>query len=326
MKKGFQYLIGIAIILALPWLLNLAGGYWVQLLIMVGIFGIMASSLNLVLGYTGQANLAHGVLFGVGAYTSALLVMRLGVNFWLTIPIAGVTGVTIAFVIGFVSLRLRGTYFAIITLGFMGVMVALFTSLRGLTGGSRGLMPIPQVSIAGITLHKTEQAIVWVYIVLGFLLLTIFIVDRIVHSRIGRAFIAIREDEDLAKSSGINTFWYKMLSFCIASFLAAIAGAIYATFMGMITPQEGAFVPMLMALGGIAVGGMGTMLGPLIGTIFFQILPELLRFAEVYYYMIFAAILVVVILRFPEGIMGAINSLWARFKARGSREDSAQYT
>ena len=309
-KKKVICFIGIAIA---PLLVQFAGGYWMQILMMTFLFSILAVSLNLILGYAGQVNLAHGVLFGAGAYASGLLVMRLGVNFWLTIPIAALTATAIAFVVGYITLRLRGTYFSLATFGFVVMMLAVYSNLSGLTGGQIGLMPIPPASIGGLVLGP-NQRLVRTYIVLAFLLLTMFIIDRIVHSRVGRAFIVIRENEDLAKSSGVNTFWYKMLAFGISSFFAGMTGAIYATYQGMISPADISLVVFFQILAACVVGGLGTLIGPVIGTAFVQFLPEILKgFSEAYYYLVFGILLIIIVIWAPKGIMGGVEALRKRF-------------
>jgi branched-chain amino acid transport system permease protein len=316
---GRNYLIGIAIAAVVPLIANQIGGMAPYLLIIIGIFSILAVSLNLIMGYTGQANMAHGVLFGVGAYTSGILVLRYGVNFWATIPIAGIVAVGAGFVIGYASLRLRGLYFAITTMAFLFLMVSMFTNLRGLTGGARGLYPIPPASIFGIILSSSKQ-LIWIYLIFAFLLFTIFVIDRIINSRTGRALIAICEDEDFARSTGINTFWYKMLSFCIATFFAGIAGALYSSYIGTVAPANVSLVPTVVIIASCAVGGLGTLIGPIIGTIVMTLLPELLRPISEYYYVIFSVLLICIVIFMPTGIMGAISQLPARIKARGSKE------
>jgi branched-chain amino acid transport system permease protein len=319
-EKGWpNYLIGIAVAGVAPLVFGLAGPFWVHELFLIAIFGIMAVSLNLILGYTGQGDLAHGVLFGIGGYTSGLLVMRLGVNFWVTIPIAGIAAVIVGFVVAYATLRLRGVYFALATFAFTELMLEAYINLRGITEGLEGLMPIPKPSIAGLTLGP-QQKIIWVYIAIAFLLFTVFITDRIVHSRVGRAFIAIRDDQDLAESAGINTFWYKMLSFCIATFFAGIAGALYASYHGMMSPGDCNIMFLFLIIVACVSGGLGTLLGPVLGAVFVIVVPELLRVAEVYYYLIFGGVLIIITIFAPKGIMGVVTLLQNWLRARIARQ------
>jgi branched-chain amino acid transport system permease protein len=238
--------------------------------------------------------------------------MRCGLNFWLTIPIAALNATLFAFVIGYITLRLRGTYFALATFGFVVMMLAVFNNLSNITGGHIGLMPIPPASIGGLILVPTQR-LVRSYVALAFLFLTVFIIDRIIHSRVGRAFIVIRENEDLAKSSGVNTFWYKLLSFCISSFFAGMTGAIYAAYQGMISPADITLVIFFQILAACIVGGLGTLVGPIIGTVFVQVLPEAIKgFSKDYYYLIFGVFLIIVVIWAPKGIAGGIESIRRR--------------
>jgi branched-chain amino acid transport system permease protein len=307
-------LIGATLAIVLPLIINLTGAYWMHILVLIGIYAILATSLNLIMGYTGQADLAHSALYGVGAYTSGLLAIRLGINFWITLPIAGVVAVAIGSILGLVTLKLRGTYFALACSAFLYLMIMIFTNLRNFTGGIQGLIFIPAASIGGFVVHQSDK-IIWTYIVFGILLLTIFIIDRIVHSRVGRAFIAIREDEDLAKSTGVNTFWYKMIAFIVATFFAGVAGALFATYNTMVTPDNFSITVFFMIVAACFIGGLGTLLGPVIGAIFVILLPELLRVTGQYYFVIFGAIIILVTIFAPNGIMGLITSVKKKFTA-----------
>ena len=318
-KKGFYYLIGIAVAVVAPLLLGLAGGLWVHTLALAGIFSIVTLSLNLILGYTGQLSAAQLAFFGIGAYTSALLMIHFGLNFWAAMLAGGLLVVVLALFMGYIALRLRGIYFAICTMAFLMLTFNLMQNLE-ITRGPRGLFPIPPPSIGGFVIEPTNR-LAWVYLVFAFVLLTVFIIDRIINSRVGRAFIAIREDEDLAKSSGINTTAYKTLSFCISAFFAGIAGVLYASYMGVMTPVDCAFLPALVVIAGLVIGGLGTMPGPIVGTLFVYFLPEVLRPIKDYYYLLFGFIVLLVILFAPEGIMGLIKPLQNWLKARGSRKE-----
>ncbi|MBA7715768.1 hypothetical protein ES703_124826 [subsurface metagenome] len=246
-KKGFAYLVGIVLVAIAPFLFRLAGGYWVHMLVIVGLYGILTVSLNLIRGYTGQINISHIAMYGIGAYGSALLGIRLGVNFWLALVGGALMAAVASLFIGWVSLGLRGTYYAITTMAFLRLIGAVLTNWIGLTGGEVGLYGVPRPSIAGFVFEPTNR-VAWIYLAFAFLMLSVFIVDRIVNSRMGRALIAIREDEDLAKSTGINTFNYKMISMGIASFLAGIGGGLYGAYMGTITPADCAVIPSASVL------------------------------------------------------------------------------
>lgn len=318
-KRSFAYLVAAVIVALIPHLVGLAGDYWVHTLVTVGIYAILTVSLNLIMGYTGQANIAHAAMFGVGAYTSALLMINLGVNFWAAMLLGALLAMVMGLFIGWVSFSLSGIYFAITTMAFLSLVAMTLMNWSSMTGGDEGLYGVPRPSIGGFVFEATNR-VAWLYLVFAFLLLAVFIIDRVVESRIGRALVAIRGDEDLAKSTGVNTFKYKMISMGISCFLAGIGGALYSSYMGSITPAECAFIPALMAMAGLVMGGMGTMLGPIIGAIVITILPEFLRPIGDFYYLIFGVILILFIIFLPRGMMGVIRSVQARLKARGSRK------
>jgi len=316
-KKGFAYLVGVALVAVLPHLIGLAGSAWMHTFVIVGVYGILTVSLNLIRGYTGQICISHVAMYGIGAYGSALVGIKLGVNFWLALLIGALMAGMVGLFIGWVSLGLRGVYFAITTLAFLRLIGAILTNWIGLTGGEVGLYGVPRPSIGGFVFEPTNR-VAWIYLAFGFLILSVFIVDRIVNSRMGRALIAIREDEDLAKSTGINTFNYKMISMGISSFLAGIGGGLYGAYMGTITPADCAVIPSVMAMAGLVMGGQGTMLGPIIGSVFVNLLPELLRLTGEYYFIMFGVIMILFIIFLPRGVMGVIASLRARLRARTS--------
>jgi branched-chain amino acid transport system permease protein len=319
-KRPIGYLIGIAVAIILPVVVNYTGLYWMGVLILIGIYAILATSLNLIMGYTGQADLAHSALYGVGAYAAGIFAIRLGINFWVTLPLAGLVSVAAGSILGLITLRLRGTYFALACSAFLFLMAMVFTNWRGLTGGIQGLLRIPSPSIGGLVVHQNDK-ILWSYIVFGVLLLTVFIVDRIVHSRIGRALIAIREDEDLAKSTGVNTFWYKMIAFVIATFFAGVTGAVFAAYNGMVTPTNFNIVLFFMIVASCFLGGLGTMLGPVIGAIIVVLLPEVLRVTGQYYLVIFGVFIIIATIFAPNGVMGLVTSLRKRLTAARRRDE-----
>jgi len=313
----FNILIFAAVLLLVPQFMR-GETYALHILLVLLINSMLAVSLNLVMGYTGQINLAHISFFGIGAYSLANLVMKLGMNFWPSLFIGGLISAGIAGVIGVATLRLRGIYFAMVSFAFCSLASLFFTHVREITGGGMGIWGIPSPIIMGVGLTP-EDKLTWVYIVLGFLLLTIFIVDRLVNSRAGNAFIAIREDEDLAKSTGISTMQYKVLSLMISTFFAGIAGGLYAGYRTAIAPTDFTLLQSLMVVAMCVIGGMGTMIGPVIGTSIVIGLPEALRFIQNYYYIVFSVLLCIMVIRAPTGIVGGIKSIREWFVARSSK-------
>jgi branched-chain amino acid transport system permease protein len=291
--------------------------YYMNILIMSGIWAIVALALNLILGYTGQAQLAHGAFFGIGAYTAALLMLKLNINFWLALPLGAAVAGFFGLIIGLPALRTKGSYFAIGTMCFNIIVTLIIDRWEGLTNGSRGLMGIP--GPAPIPLpwgseiaFKTQAA--QYYLVLFFLLLTIFILRRTIQSLIGRTFRAVRGNEELAEALGIPSTKVKLLSLIISCALAGMGGVLYASYIGFLSPDQTDFHISFNFLIYILIGGIGTMTGPIIGTLLIVTIPEALQVAAEYRMFVYGIILVFMIIYMPRGIVGALQN-WTNRKS-----------
>ncbi|HSR13847.1 MAG TPA: branched-chain amino acid ABC transporter permease [Thermodesulfobacteriota bacterium] len=289
--------------------------YYLNILIMSGIWSIVALSLNLILGYTGQVNLAHGAFFGIGAYASALLMLKLNLNFWLALPLASAIAGLLGFLIGLPALRTRGSYFAIGTMCFNIIVTLVVDRWEGLTEGARGIMGVPgpapiPLPWGGEVAFKSQAA--QFYLVLFFLVLTIVVFRRILGSLVGRTFRAIRGNEDLAEAVGIPAMKVKILSFTVSCFFAGIGGVLYASYIGFLSPELTDYHVSFDALIYIMIGGVGTMAGPIIGTLLIVTLPETLHIAAEFRLLFYGLILMVMIIYLPRGIMGAAKDLAAR--------------
>ena len=289
--------------------------YYMNILIMSGIWSIVALSLNLILGYTGQVNLAHGAFFGIGAYASALMMLKWNMNFWLALPLAAAIAGVFGFLIGLPALRTRGSYFAIGTLCFNIIVTLIVDRWEGLTEGARGLMgisgpsPIP-LPWGGEIAFKTMAA--QYYLVIGFLFLTIFILRRIMQSLVGRTFRAIRGNEELAESLGIHAMRTKLLSFVVSCFFAGVGGVLYASYIGFLSPEITDYHVSFDALIYVMIGGIGTIVGPIIGTLLFVTIPETLQVAAEFRLLLYGLILIVMIIYLPRGIVGWVKDLRGR--------------
>ena len=286
--------------------------YYMNILIMSGIWSIVALSLNLILGYTGQVNLAHGAFFGIGAYASALLMLKLKLGFWLALPFAAAIAGFFGFLIGLPALRTRGSYFAIGTLCFNIIVTLIVDRWEGLTEGARGLMGIPgpgpiPLPWGGEISFKTMAA--QYYLVLCFLLLTIFVLRRIIQSLVGRTFRAIRGNEELAEAVGISAMKTKLLSFTISCFFAGVGGVLYASYIGFLSPELTDYHVSFDALIYVMIGGVGTIVGPIIGTLLIVTIPEMLHIAAEFRLLLYGLILIVMIIYLPRGIVGWIKGL-----------------
>ncbi|MGM0508466.1 MAG: branched-chain amino acid ABC transporter permease [Fusobacteriota bacterium] len=263
--------------------------YIIQIAIFIAINIILATSLNLINGITGQFSLGHAGFMGVGAYVSAILAKTQGLPILATILlgafIAGIVGVFI----GFPVLRLKGDYLAIVTLGFGEIIRVIFLNME-ITGGARGLPGIP----GDVNLLVSYF----------FAFVTVIVILNIMHSSDGRAFLAIREDEIAAEAMGVNITRYKVLAFAIGAFFAGIAGGLYAHFFGFLKPDSFNIYKTVDILLMVVLGGMGSITGSVIAAIILTIIPELLRgFAE-YRMVVYSLALIILMISRPNGIFG----------------------
>jgi len=267
--------------------------YYVQILTVTGINIILAVSLNLVTGFTGQLSLCHATFMGIGAYTATLAALKLGIPFAVALILGAVSAAFFGFIIGVPTLRLKGDYLAIATLGFGEIMKNILLNLE-ITGGPMGLRGIPKVTN--------------VYVVYLCVALVIFSLNRIMHSRVGKSFIAIREDELAAEAMGINTANFKILAFVLAAFYAGLAGGLYAFFFRYINPNNFGFMKSIEILSMVVLGGLGNTYGAVLGAAIITVLPEFLRSVSpviAQYRMVFYGILLVAMMIWrPQGIMG----------------------
>ncbi len=307
-EKWF-YLALLVLALVLPFLMT--NPYVFQIVIMGCLFSIATLSMNLVLGYTGQASLAHAGFFGIGSYCVAIMT-KSGFSFWFALPLSALLAAFVGFLIGLPTLRTRGSYFAIATLCF-GVIISIVAgNWIDLTGGYSGIvgisLPTP-LFIPWIGTIGFQSMAAQYYLVLAFLLLTLLIMHRLVNSPIGLSFMAIRNNETLAEAVGVNTFAGKLLSFVVADFFAGLAGGIYASLMGSISPSTASIELTFNWLVYLLLGGAATLAGPIIGAFAIPILMEYLQFLGEYRMIIFGALLIAVIVYYPRGIVGGISDL-----------------
>jgi branched-chain amino acid transport system permease protein len=293
-----------------------------HILIMCCIWAMAATSMNLIMGYTGQVNLAHGAFFGIGAYSAGLLILKLGINFWPALILACAITVFLGFLIGLPALRTKGSYFAIGTMCFNVIVTVIIDSWEGLTEGARGLLGIPRPAPIPLPFGKeitfTSIAANY-YLILVSLLLTILVIYRIVHSMLGRSFIAVRGNEELAESLGMSAMRAKLLSFLISTFFAGWAGVLYAAYIGFLSPEISDYHVTFELLTFCMIGGLGTLAGPLIGAFILTIISELLHGVAVPRLVAYGFLLVIIMIFHRGGIMGGARLLWLRFGGRGGR-------
>jgi branched-chain amino acid transport system permease protein len=315
-KRMAAYGILLLCLFLFPWVP--IGAYQMHLLILAAIFSVMTLSLNLITGYVGELSLGHAAFFGIGAFTSALLSLRGNFSFWLSLPAAGIMAGLLGLGIGYVTLRLRGAYFVIVTLAFAEIIELVDINWVSLTNGPMGLtdIPLPQIFVPRLGLIIFSSKLHFFYLSLVFLILVIYACYRLVNSRIGRAWISIRENEPLAQSVGVSAFKYALLAFVIGSVFTGMAGSIYAHYMSFIGPEVFGFSLTIDMLIMLITGGTGTISGPVIGALIFTALPEYLRVAQLYRLSIFGIILILAVMFFPQGIVPVSGQLLTYIRER----------
>ena len=256
-------------LLVFPWTVN---GYIVGLACVLGIHVISAAGLNIMTGYTGLISLGHAAFMGVGCYSAAYFAQR-GLPFYLTIPLGGLVAAILGLVVGVPSLRIKGLYLAVATLAMQFILVFVFREWESVTGGVRGVN-VPNAGLFGFELDNDFR----MYYVIAFCAIVLLIGARnLFRTRIGRAFIAIRDKDISAEVLGINLFRYKLTAFAIGSFYAGVAGALLGYFYRAMTPEYFTLALSIFYLAAIIVGGLGSMLGTILGALFMTLVPELLR-------------------------------------------------
>lgn len=285
---------------------------------------ILASSLRLIY-LTGQMSLAHGGMMTIGAYTSAILVMKLGISSWLGLLAAGISAALFACIVGYPLVRLKGIYFTMITV-FLGQIATLFIQQwADVTGGVNGIFNIPgpdAIIIPNLVNIKFETNSEFYYLILIIMLISLFLLYFIEHSRIGFIFRSIQQADSLSESVGIDTIGYKVMAFSIGCFFAGITGGFYSQYIASINTTTFGFLSTIYVVIYMIVGGTGNFFGPIIGVIFLGILPEVTRFLKTYQPFLFAGILIIVIFLLPEGLIGIpklIRSKIKKFRYRGAQ-------
>ena len=282
--------------------------YLLRILIISGIYIILTISLNLILGYTGLPALGHIAFACVGAYTSSLLALNYGISPWIGLIIGACLASLLGFVIGFPSIRLKGDYLALATFGSGVIVYSVSKNWVSLTRGPMGLPGIPAFSFLNFELQP-----VWTYLILiiVFVFITAFVINRIVESPFGRILKGIREDEVASLSIGKDVNRYKLTVFIVGAFFAGIAGSLYAHYITFIDPSSFTVMESITVLLMVVFGGMGNIKGSFMGALILVIFPEMLRFlgmlssiAAPLRQMIYGLLLIILMIKRPQGIVG----------------------
>jgi len=288
--------------------------YKVHIVNNIGIWILLSLGLNIAMGYGGQFNLALGALWGVGAYTAALLQTRLGVPFWINLPLGIIAGAIMAAFVGLPSFKVRSHYLAIVTIGLGEVINLFLVNQDELTGGALGINRIKPPSLFGFPIDTDER---FYYLILIMVILGYLIGRQIVGHRIGRAFRALRDDFQAARAMGVNTGFYQILAFAISGAYAGAAGVLFAHWNSYISPDIFEFKSALIVLTMVMIGGMGSLPGSVVGTVLLLVLNEYLRVFEEWQLVGYGVAIIVVVLFVPGGVIELVRR-FGNFRQRWS--------
>jgi branched-chain amino acid transport system permease protein len=293
----------VALLLAIPLLVRDA--YTMRLVNMIGINCLLALGLNLVIGVAGQLDAGQAGFYAIGAYTAAILGVRLGVPFWVTVLVAAVLAGLMAFVIGPV-LRLRGVFLAVATLAFGEIVRIVIANWIPVTNGPNGIPGIAAPAL-GAFVFDTDQR--YYYLILGWVLACYVVIARMADSRIGRAMKAVRDNQDAAEIMGVHAIRYKVMAFVIAGAFAGVAGALLAHLQTYVSPENFTFLTSIDIIFMVVLGGLGRVPGSIVGAFVVTVAPEWLRFLKDYRIIAYALIILSVLIFAPRGLYGGIDRL-----------------
>ena len=311
MNRFLRVLLALALIAGLyelPWLFTM--DYYLHIFVMSEIYAVLALSLALIVGFAGQVSMGHAAFYGMGAYASAILSTRLGWPFWITFWLSGIFAGAVSYAIGRLVLRLKGHVLAITTAFFCVLVTVVMNNWIPVTNGPMGIAGIPRptpLNLAGFRL-VIESRIHYYYLGLFFVAGVLFVLYRLVNSRLGDAMVAIRENEELARSLGIDAMKSKVFAFTVGGAIAGLAGSFYAHYILFISPVTFTMSESINMLVMVIFGGMSTLFGPVLGAVSLTILPEFLRMAGEMRLVIYGVALVLFIIWLPLGVWGTLRS------------------
>ena len=288
--------------------------YQTNIMINALIYVMLGLGINIVVGLAGLLDLGYVAFYAVGAYTYGLLHHHFGLNFWLVLPIGAGIGTLFGILLGYPVLRLRGDYLAIVTLGFGEIIRLILENWNEFSFGPSGIANIPRPSFFGIQLSLHNATTFIYFVMIGLVILTIFVVNRLQNSRIGRAWIALREDEIACQAMGIDRTKTKLTAFALGATWAGMAGVVFAAKTTFINPASFTIWESIIILCVVVLGGMGSIIGVIFGAMILILLPEYLRAFSEYRMLVFGAILVTMMVFRPGGIISEVRRTY-KFKA-----------
>jgi branched-chain amino acid transport system permease protein len=280
------------------------------------LLGMLAVSFNLIFGFTGQLSMFHAAAFGISAYATYLAMSRLGVSFWSGTLLAAALVMLLSLIVGTICFRfrLKEFYFAVVTLAFSEMARLVVLNWNDVTNGSLGiiLQDKPTLWLPGLGVVKLDGTLMWYYVSLAALALTVLVCWRLVNSWMGRCFAAIRLNDELGDTLGINVFRYKLAAFVAGNMIAAVTGSLYAYYLGSIEPGFLSIDQSLAIVAMVLLGGRGAVAAPIIGALVLTALPHLIHFSAEVRSIVYGSILILTILLMPQGIYGTLAALGRR--------------
>ena len=310
-KDIFGFIALAIIILILP--VFVESKYYFIVLNVIGLNTIVVVGLNLLIGFAGQISLGHAAFYGLGSYFSGILTVNYGFPLWPAMLIGMLATGMIAYLIGYPSLKLRGHYLVMATLGFGIIVNILMGELEQFTGGHDGLIGIPQLAIGGFTFDNDLKNF---YLIWSFVFLSMLAARNLLNSRVGRALRAVHGSETAANSLGINTADYKVKVFVLSAMFASISGSLYAHYITFISPSSYDFYYSIQVVTMVIVGGLGSLWGSLFGAGMLTFISEALHIAKQYHIIAYGIFLCLVLVFLPEGILVGCYNFFLRRKAR----------
>ena len=308
--KGFGVCIALIGFLAVPSWLTLP--YFLHLFILALIWTILAQGQNLIQGFVGYVSIAQAGFMGVGAYFSTLVSVNLGWPVWCSIGLTPLFTGLISLLVGYPSLRVKGHYFAIVTLAYNMVIFTILMTWKSLTGGEAGIPSVPRpvaIEWFGMAINFEGRSNPnYYFLVLGLAVIATGLCWLILHSRVGRTLLAIRQNELLAESVGVRVWRYKLFAFVLSASFAGLAGALYAHYIGFLNPDPFGVDQSLNAILAVILGGSGTLAGPVVGSFAVVLLPEYLRIADSYRLITYGFILVLATIFLPRGLVPVLGA------------------
>ncbi|NPU83908.1 MAG: branched-chain amino acid ABC transporter permease [Syntrophaceae bacterium] len=285
----------------------LSSTYQVNIMTTALMYVVLGLGLNIVVGQAGLLHLGYAAFYAVGAYTYALLYQHFGIGFWTALPLGALMAMIFGLLLGFPVLRLRGDYLAIVTLGFGEITRLVLENWSEFSSGPSGISEIPRPGFFGLELNLEEATIYLYFLMIAFVLFTIFVTNRLQNSRIGRAWLALREDEVACEAMGVNKTMAKMTAFALGSTWAGMMGVVFAAKTTFVNPASFTFLESAMILSIVVLGGMGSTLGVILASFLLILMPEYLRAFSDYRMLLFGTIMVVMMIFRPQGIITNIR-------------------